>query len=83
MAFTEDTTITGTWFTDGQIHVKRTTHILENGIRIAERSPHRHVLAPGDDTAQEDAQVRAVASVLWTPAVVQAYRDARARNRVV
>ena len=80
MAFTEDITITGTWFTDGQIQVKRTIHILENGVRIAERPPHRHVVAPGDDVAGEDARVQAVAAVLWTSAVIKAFRNQRVLN---
>ena len=80
MALTENTVTTGTWLEDGQIQVKRMTYIEKGGVRIAERPPHRHVVAPGDDVAGEDARVQAVAAVLWTPAVIQAFRDQRVLN---
>ena len=81
MALTEHTVTVGSWLEDGQINVKRSTFVLRDGVRIAEQI-HRHVLAPGDDTTLEDARVQAVASLLWAPEVIQAYRDQQARNRL-
>lgn len=80
MALTEEIATTGTWLDDGQIQVKRTTYIIENGSRVAERPPYRHVAAPGDDVSGEDSRVQAVAAVLWTPAVIQAFRERRLRD---
>ena len=83
MALTEQIVTVGSWLEDSQLQVKRMTYILdETGTRVAERPPHRHVLAPGDDTTQEDVRVRAVADLLWTPAVIRAYLDNQAKNRI-
>ena len=65
---------------DGQLQIRRSRRVYDNdGTTKLSEQYHRHVLGPGDDTTQEDARVRAVAALLWTPAVVQAYRDALAR----
>ncbi len=34
----------------------------------------RHVLAPGDDVSGEGADIQAIAAVLWTPAITEAWR---------
>ena len=79
---TEQTVISAiTILEDGQLQVRRSRRIFDSGVQLAEQY-HRHVLAPGDETAREDARVRAIANLLWTPAVIQAYRDAQARNRI-
>jgi len=67
---------------DGQLQIRRSRRVYDTNDRlfVAEQY-HRHVLAPGDNTTAEDARVRAVAAAVWTPQVIQAYRDAqRARN---
>ena len=79
---TEYIVTVGSWLEDGQIQVKRTIHILENGVRIAERLPHRHVVAPGDDVSGEDSRVRVVAQALHTPEVIAAYEAAKAARRL-
>ena len=66
---------------DGQLQIRQSRRVFDDAEQIAE-TYHRHVLVPGDDTIQEDARVQAVANLLWTPAVVQAYRDAQNRNRI-
>ena len=81
MALTEQTVISAiTVLEDGQLQVRRSRRIFDGPTMVTEQY-HRHVLGPGDDTTQEDTRVRAVATALWTPTVVQAYRDALARNR--
>jgi len=58
---------------NGTLQVRRAERVLNNGSVIA-TSNHRHCLAPGDDLANEDARVAAVAQVVWTPEVVAAYQ---------
>ena len=65
---------------DGRLQIRRSRRVFDGAELLAEQY-HRHVLAPGDTTIQEDARVQAVAALLWTPAVIQAYRDAQALNR--
>ena len=79
---TEQTLISAiTILEDGQLQIRRSRRVFDGTEMIAEQY-HRHVLAPGDNTTLEDARVQAVASLLWTPTVIQAYRDAQAQNRI-
>ena len=59
---------------DSTIQVRTATVIEKDGVEIS-RSVHRHVKHPGDDTTDEDARVKDIASTLWTPAVVKARED--------
>lgn len=79
MSLTEQTVTIGSWLEDGQIQVKRITYILEDGIRIAERLPHRHVIEPGQDVSTEDSRVQQVCSVLWTTKVIEDYVLAKSK----
>ena len=58
---------------DGQIQVRTDTIIDRDGVEIA-RSYHRRVVVPGDDLAAMPPEVRRLAQVEHTPAVVAAYR---------
>jgi len=58
---------------NGSINIRRADLILKDGVEIA-KTYHRHVLAPGDDLANEDAKVVAIAQAAWTPEVIAAYR---------
>ena len=80
MALTEQTGVIFTVLEDGQIQVRRVRRVFDGAEWLAEQY-HRHVLAPGDDVAQEEVRVQAIARLLWTPAVGQAYQDSRAQNR--
>ena len=82
MALTEQTIISHIGILeDGQLQVRRSRRVFDDtGTMIAEQY-HRHVVAPGDDVTNEDARVRAVAILMHTPTVVQAYRDQQAQNR--
>jgi hypothetical protein len=76
MALTKQTIIDRIEITEtGTMQVRRATYVAEDGVRIMGPSYHRVTFDPGADVTQEDARVRSVANVIWTPAVIQAYRD--------
>jgi hypothetical protein len=58
----------------GVLSVRAATVLQENGVEIA-TSFHRHTLAPGDNLAEQDPKVVAIANAVWTPEVIQAYQD--------
>ena len=62
---------------NGCVQVRTKTAIMEGGQQIS-GSFHRHVIAPGDDYASEDARVKAICKATHTPAVVSAYKAATA-----
>jgi hypothetical protein len=47
--------------------------ILKDGVEVA-ATYHRHVVNPGDDTANEDPRVAAIAAATWSEEVVAAYQ---------
>ena len=55
-----------------QLQVRRADVIERDGVEIS-RSFHRHILTPSMDVSGEDADVQAVANVLWTDEVKAAY----------
>ena len=61
----------------GQIQVRTRQQVLKDGTEIA-ATFHRHVLSPGDDTANEDPRVAAIAAATWTEEVVAAYEASKA-----
>ena len=58
---------------NGTIQVRTVTRVLEDGT-VLSSSYHRHVLSPGDDLADQDERVKAIATSTWTPEVVAAYK---------
>jgi len=58
---------------NGSIQVRRRDQVLKDGVEIA-ATYHRHVINPGDDTANEDPRVAAIAAATWTEEVVAAYQ---------
>ena len=58
---------------NGSIQVRRRDQILKDGVEVA-ATYHRHVVNPGDDTANEDPRVAAIAAATWTEEVVAAYQ---------
>lgn len=60
---------------NGCVQVRTKSAIMEDGQQIS-GSFHRHVVAPGDDYANEDARVKAICKATHTPAVVSAYKAA-------
>ena len=55
------------------IQCRRADIISKDGIEIA-RSYHRTVYCPGDDISEAPQEVKDVAGVLWTTAVIEAYK---------
>jgi hypothetical protein len=65
----------------GVVQVRTKTAIMEDGKQISGNF-HRHVIAPGDDYAGEDARVQAICAATHTPDVVSAYQAAQAAQGV-
>ena len=61
----------------GQIQVRTRNQVLKDGTEIA-ATYHRHVINPGDHTANEDPRVAAIAAATWTEEVVAAYEASKA-----
>lgn len=57
---------------DGQIELRKTKVVLEDGVEIARRHS-REVLTPGQDVSSYGARVRNVAAAVWTQAVINAW----------
>jgi hypothetical protein len=77
MAFTDRVE----WFIgileDGQIELRRTRAIVEDGKDLT-KIHDRRVLSPGDATAGLPARIRQVAQLIWTPQVVSAWNEKKA-----
>jgi hypothetical protein len=58
---------------NGCVQVRTKTAIMEDGRQIS-GTFHRHVIAPGDDYAQEDARVQAICEATHTPEVIAEYQ---------
>jgi len=56
----------------GHVQVRTATVIKRDGEEIS-RSFHRHVVAPGDSYADEDAKVQAICAAVHTQDVIDAY----------
>tara|TARA_B110000503_G_C7021468_1_gene359958 strand:+ start:562 stop:810 length:249 start_codon:yes stop_codon:yes gene_type:complete len=54
------------------VQVRTCTKVLEDGVELSS-GYHRHVVNAGDDYSNESAEVRAICSVVHTPAVIEAY----------
>ena len=54
------------------VQVRTATVVSEDGVELS-RSYHRHVVAPGDDTSGETAEVQAVCTAMHTQEVIDAY----------
>jgi urease accessory protein UreE len=65
----------------GCVQVRTKTIVTENGVVIGS-SLHRHVVAPGDDYAEEDTRVQAICAATHTAAVIAAYKSAIAAQGV-
>jgi hypothetical protein len=67
---------------NGTLQVRSATRVLEDG-EVLSSSFHRHTLAPGADTTNEDAKVVAIANATWTADVVTAYNDMIAAQETI
>ena len=57
---------------NGVIQVRQAQVITDSGNEIA-RNFSRWVLSPGEDVSTQDPKVKAIATAIWTEAVVSAY----------
>jgi hypothetical protein len=61
---------------NGCVEVRTKTAVMENGEQI-NYTLHRHVVVPGADYTNEDAQVKIVCAAAHTPEVIAAYQAAQ------
>ena len=66
---------------NGSVQVRTKTAILEDGEQIS-GTFHRHVVAPGDDYAAEDARVQAICAAVHTDEVIAAYKAAQTKEQL-
>jgi hypothetical protein len=62
---------------DGLLNVRTDAIYTKDGVEVFRRHS-RKLLEPGEDVSSASLRVRAICNVLWTPAVIQAYQDAKA-----
>jgi hypothetical protein len=65
---------------NGVIQVRQAQVITESGNEIA-RNFSRWVLSPGDDVSTQNPKVKAIATAIWTEAVVSAYEASVAQQK--
>ena len=66
--------------TNGNIQVRETTTITENG-KEPIKSYVRWTLYPGQDVSTQDPKVRSLALATWTPEIIAAYNATMAQNQ--
>lgn len=64
---------------DGVIQVRRALRVLDDVDGLLGERYHREVWPPTTDPTTLPTKIRAIAQVVWTPAVIQAYRDKQAQ----
>ena len=65
---------------NGILQVRFSDQILD-GELVKASTYRRYCLSPGDDLAGQPEQVVAIATALWTPDVIAAYKQQLAANR--
>ena len=74
MALIEKTIIDKIELTEvNSIQIRTATIIEKDGTELT-RTFHRHVVAPGEDIANEDLKVQAIANAIWTEEVINNYK---------
>ena len=63
------------------IQLRTATIVERDGVEVG-RSYHRTTFVPGSNVSSAPEEVRAIASVLWTPEVVSAYVEATSTEEV-
>jgi DNA-binding transcriptional LysR family regulator len=61
---------------NGAVFYREATRILEDGNEIS-KTFHRTSLTPGQDLADQPAQVVAICNAAWTPEVIASYQAAQ------
>lgn len=65
---------------NGAIQVRQITRIVEDEKELSS-AYHRWVLSPGDDLAEQEAKVVAIANAVWTPEIIAAYKAQQEANK--
>lgn len=78
MALTKETEIEVYVLVDGQLQVRESTIVLEDGIELS-RTYHRHVVDIGDDVTGEAQIVQDIAGAIHTSARIAARIAFRAK----
>jgi hypothetical protein len=65
---------------DGELQVRRAVRVFDDADLVAERYS-RVVYVPGTDVTTLPPRVQVIANAVWTPAVIQAYREKLAAQR--
>jgi ketosteroid isomerase-like protein len=74
MALTKETIVDQITVTEnGVVLVREATRIMEDGKQLSQ-TYHRTSLTPGQDIADQPANVVAICNVVWTPEVIAAYQ---------
>ena len=84
MALTEESFADKIEVVGDHVQVRVATVIKRDGEEIS-RSFHRHVVAPGDSYADEDAKLQAICAAVHTQDVIDAYKahmEAQANGNV-
>ena len=82
MALTETKTVDQITVTEnGIVLYREATRILKDGEQIAQ-TYHRTSLTPGQDLTGQPDNVKAIAQVAWTPAVIAVYEAQIAARQV-
>lgn len=85
MAIIEQTSFFIGILNDGQIEFRRTREFYDDSINppelVAEKH-HRQVLEPGQDVSSFPNRLRQICAIVWTPAVIEAYRTRRGNFRL-
>lgn len=59
---------------NGILQVRKATRIIEDD-KVISMAYDRWTLTPGQDVTDQTQQVQDIAAVVWTPEVIQAYKD--------
>jgi len=84
MSLTKTTVVDQITVTEnGIVLYREATRIMEDGNQLSQTF-HRTSLTPGQDFANQPANVVAICNTVWTPAVIAAYQaaQAEAQNRM-
>jgi hypothetical protein len=66
---------------NGTLQVRQVTRIMEDDKQLSS-SYHRWSFAPGSDVSAQPANVQAIATAAWTPAVIAAYQAQLQANQL-
>lgn len=57
----------------GQVQLKKTTTILEDGVELSQ-SHHREIRYPGDDVSDLPVNISSSINAYWTPEVIETWQ---------